>query len=45
VGDPFVELSPVGENPGQITAGHHGRKSDEAKEFPAPIAFKPLQGL
>ena len=35
---PSLKLSPVGENPGQITAGHHGRKSGEAKAFPAPIA-------
>jgi hypothetical protein len=45
VGDPFVEHSPVGENPGQITARHHGRKCDEAKEFSALIAFKPLYDL
>ena len=43
VGDPFLELSPVGENPSQIAAGHHGRKSGEAKPFPAPITFEQLQ--
>ena len=43
VGDPFLELSPVGENPSQITAGHHGRKSGLAKAFSAQITFEPLQ--
>ena len=43
VGDPFLEPSPVGENPSQKTAGDHRRKSGEAKSFPAPIAFKQLQ--
>ena len=43
VGDPFLELSPVGENPRQITAGHHGRKSGEAKAFPAQITFEQPQ--
>src|SRR6266478_2017345 len=41
----FLDLSPVGETPGQVTAGHHGRKSREGKPFPAPIAFKQLQDL
>jgi hypothetical protein len=45
VDDPFLELSPVGEPPSQITAGHHGRKSGEAKAFPAPITVKQLQNL
>src|SRR5712691_2064243 len=43
VSDPLLELPPVGETPSQITAGHHGRKSGEAKPFPAPITFKQLQ--
>ena len=43
VGDPFLELSLLGENPSQITAGHHGRKSGEAKAFPAQITFEQLQ--
>ena len=43
VGDPFVELSPVGENPSQITAGQHGRKASLAKPFPARNTFEPLE--
>jgi hypothetical protein len=31
VGDPFLELYPVGENPRQITTGRHGRKCGLAK--------------
>ena len=45
VGDSFLELSPVGENPSQIAAGHHGGKCGEAKPFPAPITFEPPQDL
>src|SRR5712691_11246723 len=45
VDDPFVELSPVGENPSQIGADEHGGKSGEAKTFPAQITFKQLQDL
>src|SRR5215467_3279345 len=40
VGDPFLELSLVSEKPSQVTAGHHGRKSWEAKLFPAQITVK-----
>ena len=43
VGDPLLELSPVAENPGQMTASHHGGKSGEAKAFPAQITFKQRQ--
>ena len=43
--DPFLERAPVGEDPSQIPAGHHRRKSGEAKAFPAPIAFKQVQDL
>src|SRR4030095_3991756 len=41
--DPFLELSLVGEDPSQETAGRHGRKSGEAKPFTTQVAFKQLQ--
>ncbi len=43
VGDPFLELSPVGESPSEITPSYHGRKSNLTKPFPAQTTFKPLQ--
>src|SRR5262245_33170020 len=43
--DPFLELSPVSENPGQITADHHGRKTTLAKLFPTQIAFEQRQDV
>jgi hypothetical protein len=43
VGDPFLELSSVGENQSQIAAGDHSRESGEAKTFPAQLTFKQLQ--
>ena len=43
VGDPFLELSPLGEIPSQIAADRHGGKSSVAKPFPARISFEQLQ--
>jgi hypothetical protein len=38
-GDPFPELTSVGNSPSQIAVGQHGRKSGEAKPLSAPITF------
>src|SRR5262245_54869112 len=43
--DPFLELSAVSENPGQVTADHHGRKSSVARVFPTQIAFEQRQDV
>ena len=45
VGDPFRELSPLGEDPSQIEAARRGRKSDEAKLFPTQNPFPPRKDL
>ena len=43
VSDPFLELSLLGQNPGQMNAARHTRKSDEASAVPASISFDQLQ--
>src|SRR5262249_19191377 len=45
LGDPFLELSQVSEHPRRIGTDEHGRESGKTKPFPAPVAFKQLQGL